>query len=121
MVNAINRIKRNWGPNNFGSLDIGSEEIRAYEINQFFLEAKAGVMIPGMALNISATASTSNIRTKNTIVYKLFRAAYTVGIDSDISTITNLNPEDVSRRWRYCFCCKIWIFCLNRSDFRIDT
>ncbi|MBK9729523.1 MAG: thiol-activated cytolysin family protein [Saprospiraceae bacterium] len=96
VVNAINRIKRNWGPNNFGSLDIGSEEIRAYEINQFFLEAKAGVMIPGMALNISATASTSNIRTKNTIVYKLFRAAYTVGIDSDISTITNLNPEDVS-------------------------
>lgn len=86
---AEDKIKNNFGSNEFGSIGWDFETIQTFTQEQFFVEAGAALNVAPIQLSVSASGGTSSFNRKNTLIFKFVRKAYDLKVNSDLAEIVN--------------------------------
>ncbi len=87
VIDARDRLKNQFGSNDFGSDSWMYESYNYYEMNQLFIEAGAGVSVPPANFDLRASASFNSSVKKNKIIIKFARKAFDVKVDNDLSDL----------------------------------
>lgn len=96
VIDARDRIKNQFGSNDFGSNQWMFDYYNYYNTNQLLIEAGAGVNITPANFELRANAGFNTAVKKNKIIIKFARQAFDVKVDNDLSNLveaTNLSDD----------------------------